>query len=147
MQAGWLLWPCDSRRRLDVCLRRGESFVVLSSPGWEAARRPSMSRPLSVLLRSAALVLALIPIRVVAQTENSIYAVDQLSKRLDELRAEVNKIEAQLSELRRAKGIPAPNAVAPPSAGAPSGTAPASQQGTIQSTQPPAQGPTSRQVG
>jgi uncharacterized small protein (DUF1192 family) len=106
-----------------------------------------MSRPLSVLLRSAALVLALIPIRVVAQTENSIYAVDQLSKRLDELRAEVNKIEAQLSELRRAKGIPAPNAVAPPSAGAPSGTAPASQQGTIQSTQPPAQGPTSRQVG
>lgn len=106
-----------------------------------------MSFPRSVLLRSAALVLALMPVRVLAQADNSTQAVDQLSKRLDELRAEVNKIEAQLGELRSAKGIPAPNAVATPSAEVPSGTAPASQQGTIQSTQPPAQGPASRQVG
>jgi hypothetical protein len=83
----------------------------------------------------------------VAQTDNSSQAVDQLSKRLDELRAEMNKIEAQLSELRVAKGIPAPNVVGTPSAGAPSSAAPAGQGGTIQSTQPQAQGPTSRQVG
>jgi hypothetical protein len=85
--------------------------------------------------------------RVVAQTDNSSQAVDQLSKRLDELRAEMNKIEVQLSELRSAKGIPAPNAVGAPSAEAPSSAAPAGQGGTIQSSQPPAQGPTSRQVG
>jgi len=106
-----------------------------------------MSRPRSVLFRSAVLVLALAPAHVVAQTNNSNQAIDQLSKRLDELRAEMNKIEAQVTELRSAKGIPAQNAVAAPPSGAPSGTAPASQQGTIQTTQPPAQGPTSRQVG
>jgi len=106
-----------------------------------------MSRPRSVLLSSAALVLVLLPVRIVAQTDNSIQAVDQLSKRLDELRAEMNKIEAKLNELRDAKGNPKPIPVASPSAGAASGTAPTSQQGTIQTTQPPAQGPTSKQVG
>jgi len=106
-----------------------------------------MTRIRSVLLRSAVLVLALTPMRVVAQTDNSSQAVEQLGKRLDELRTEMNKIEAQLSELRGAKGIPAPNAAVAPSAGAPSSAAPAGQGGTIQSTQPPAQGPSSRQVG
>jgi DcaP outer membrane protein len=106
-----------------------------------------MSHRRFVLLRSAVLVLAFLPMQVVAQTDNSSQAVDRLSKRLDELRVEMNKIEAQLSELRGAKGVPAANTVVAPSDGAPSGAAPAGQQGVIQSTQPPVQGPTSKQVG
>jgi len=46
---------------------------------------------------TAVLVAALIPVRAAAQSDNSSQAVDQLSKRLDELRAEMNKIEAQLT--------------------------------------------------
>jgi outer membrane DcaP-like protein len=106
-----------------------------------------MSRYRSVLLITAVLVVALIPVRVAAQSNNSNQAIDQLSKRLDELRAEMNKIEAQLSELKAAKGIPAANVTAAPSAEPPSTAASSSQQGTIQTAQAPAQGPTSRQVG
>jgi DcaP outer membrane protein len=95
----------------------------------------------SVLLISAVLVSALIPVRVIAQTDNS-QAVDQLSKRLDELRAEMNKIEAQLSELKSGKA--APTQAAP--AAAPSTETRVGQQGTI-SLQSPAQGPTSPHVG
>ena len=99
-----------------------------------------MSHLRRVLFISAALVLALIPIRVVAQVDNSSQAVDQLSKRLDELRAEINKIEAQLNELKSGKAGPTPTAAAPST-----GT-PAKQYGTIASHSP-AQGPTSKQVG
>ena len=101
-----------------------------------------MSHPRFVLLITAVLVSALIPVRAAAQSDNSSQAVDQLSKRLDELRAEMNKIEAQLTELKGAKGAPAATAAVAPSAGATS-----SQEGAIQTTQPPAQGETSKQVG
>jgi hypothetical protein len=96
-----------------------------------------MSHPRSVLLMAAALLSALVPIRVAAQSNNSSQAVDQLSKRLDELRVEMSKIEAQLSELKGATSAPAATAAAGPT----------SQEGTIQATQPPAQRPTSKQVG
>jgi DcaP outer membrane protein len=102
-----------------------------------------MSCRQGVLFFAAVLLSALIPCRVAAQSDSSSQAVDQLSKRLDELRAEMNKIEAQLDELKGVKATPATNAtVAQPSAAAAS-----SQEGTIQTTRPPAQGPTSKQVG
>src|SRR6201993_2423629 len=102
-----------------------------------------MSCRQGVLFVAAVLLSALIPCRVAAQSDSSSQAVDQLSKRLDELRAEMNKIEAQLDELKGVKATPATNAtVAQPSAAAAS-----SQEGTIQTTRPPAQGPTSKQVG
>ena len=101
-----------------------------------------MSYRRGILFVAAVLLSASIPCRVAAQSDSSSQAVDQLSKRLDELRAEMNKIEAQLGELKSAKGIPAANAVAAPSAAAASG-----QEGTIQTAQPPAQGPSSKQVG
>ena len=94
------------------------------------------------LFVAAVLLSALLPCRVAAQSDSSSQAVDQLSKRLDELRAEMNKIEAQLGELKGAKATPATNATA-----ARSSAAASSQEGTIQTTQPSAQGPTSKQVG
>jgi hypothetical protein len=94
------------------------------------------------LFVAAVLLSALIPCRVAAQSDSSSQAVDQLSKRLDELRAEMNKIEAQLGELKGVKATPATNAAVAPSAAAPS-----SQEGTIQTTVPPAQGTASKQVG
>src|SRR5258708_16522187 len=54
----------------------------------------------------------------------------------------MNKIEAQLTELKGAKGTPAATAAATPSPAATS-----RQEGAIQTTQPPAQGETSKQVG
>jgi len=98
-----------------------------------------MSRPRSVLLMTAALLSALVPFAARAQADNTSQAVDQLSKRLDELRVEMSKIEAQLSELKSAKSAPTITATAT--------AAPSSQEGTNQATQPPAQGPTSKQVG
>jgi DcaP outer membrane protein len=94
------------------------------------------------LFVAAVLLSALIPCRVAAQSDSSSQAVDQLSKRLDELRAEMNKIEAQLGELKGVKATPATNAAVAPSAAAPS-----SQEGSIQTTVPPAQGTASKQVG
>jgi hypothetical protein len=94
------------------------------------------------LFVAAVLLSALIPCRVAAQSDSSSQAVDQLSKRLDELRSEMNKIEAQLGELKGVKATPATNAAVAPSAAAPS-----SQEGTIQTTVPPAQGTGSKQVG
>jgi DcaP outer membrane protein len=95
-----------------------------------------------VLLMTPILASTLIPGRIAAQTDSSSQAVAQLDKRLEELRAEMNKIEAQLNELKVARGTPAATA-----AGAPTATAPSGQEGTIRTSQPPAQGPTSKQVG
>lgn len=100
-----------------------------------------MSYRRGYLVAAAALVSVFVPNRIAAQSDNSNPAVDQLSKRLDALRAEMNQLEAQLSELKGAKTAPATNPVAAPAAAA------SSQDGTIQSTQPPAQGTTSKQVG
>jgi DcaP outer membrane protein len=101
-----------------------------------------MSYRQGFLFVAAVLLSALIPCRVAAQSDSSSQAVDQLSKRLDELRAEMNKIEAQLGELKGVKATPATNPAAAPSAAAAS-----SQEGTIQTTVPPAQGTASKQVG
>jgi hypothetical protein len=100
-----------------------------------------MIHPRGVLLVIAVLVSALMPVCVAAQSDSSSQAVAQLDKRLEELRAEMNKIEAQLNELKAAKGTPAATAAAPSVAGS------TSQEGTIHTPQPPAQGPTSKQVG
>lgn len=97
------------------------------------------------LFVAAVLLSAFIPRHVAAQSDSSSQAVDQLSKRLDELRAEMNKIEAQIGELKGVKATPATPATN--ATMAPSAAASSSQEGTIQTTQPPAQGPTSKQVG
>ncbi len=80
-----------------------------------------MSHRLSVLLMTAILGSALIPGRVAAQTDNSSQAVAQLDKRLEELRAEMNKIEAELNELKAAKGAPPSTAAGASTAAASSG--------------------------
>jgi hypothetical protein len=71
-----------------------------------------------------------------AQSDSSSQTVDKLSKRLDELRAEMSKLEGQINELKSGKSAAPPAATTPPS-----------QEGTIQTAQPPSQAPTSAQVG
>jgi uncharacterized small protein (DUF1192 family) len=90
----------------------------------------------------AGILIAFSPPRVVAQ-DGSSQTVDELSKRLDELRAEMNRIEARLDALRTGSTAAVPTTGAPAAA---QGTKPA-EQGTIQTSQPPAEGPTSKQVG
>jgi hypothetical protein len=72
-----------------------------------------------------------------AQTSDA----SELKKEIEEMRAQMSKLQAQLDQLQRAK----------PAAGSQSSASPAalrsSQEGTIQSVQPPPQGPTSPHVG
>jgi hypothetical protein len=68
--------------------------------------------------------------------------VQELRKQLDDLRTQMNRLQSRLGELENAKTNTSANPQTTPSA-----TAPAQQEGTIQTTQPLAQGETSRQVG
>lgn len=95
----------------------------------------------TTLLVVVTVLLALSPYNMLAQTDTSKQSVDQLSKRLDALRAEMNNIEAQLNAMKGAPG----NAT-PPASATSSGPSSA-PQGTIQTAQAPAEGPTSQQVG
>jgi len=83
-----------------------------------------------------------LPLSVAAQSDSSSQSVQELRKQLGELREQMNRVEARLSEMESAKA-PAPA----PSPATPSGVPPADQQGTIQTTQPLATGQTSKQVG
>jgi hypothetical protein len=80
----------------------------------------------------------LLPFSVVAQSGTSNQSVQELRKQLDELRAQLAKLQTRLGELENTK--------APEPTGAP-GVSPASQEGTIQTAQPPIEGQTSKQVG
>ena len=100
-----------------------------------------MSYRLQIRLATALLAAILLPGWAAAQSDASSQTVDQLSKRLDELRTEMNKIEARLDAMKTGAATPAQAAAVSPS------TAPASQEGTIQTAQPPAEGQTSKQVG
>jgi len=64
--------------------------------------------------------------------------VKELRKQLDELREQMSKLQARLSELENTKATEAANPSASPSV---------QQEGTIQSTHPPAQATPSKQVG
>src|SRR5215472_6878584 len=78
------------------------------------------------------------PLSAVAQSDASQESVQELRKQLDELRAQLNKVQARLGELENTK--------APEPARA-SGVSAASQEGSIQTTQPPIEGQSSKQVG
>ncbi|HET7208610.1 MAG TPA: DcaP family trimeric outer membrane transporter [Terriglobales bacterium] len=73
-----------------------------------------------------------------AQSDSSNQNVQELRRQLDELRQQLNQLQARLGELEGTKGTEAANAPAAPSA---------KQEGTIQSTQPPAQASPSKQIG
>jgi DcaP outer membrane protein len=87
---------------------------------------------------AAFLMVGLLPFSVVAQSGTSNQSVQELRKQLDELRAQLAKLQTRLGELENTK--------APEPTGAP-GVSPASQEGTIQTAQPPIEGQTSKQVG
>jgi len=80
---------------------------------------------------------ALIPTAASAQSDSSGQNVQELRKQLDELRERMNKLQARLGELesKPAGATPAPTVTS------------ATQEGTIESTQPPAQAASSQQVG
>lgn len=78
-----------------------------------------------------------------AQSDSSTQNVKELRKQLDELRQQLSQLQTRLSELESSK---ATEAAAPPATPLPA--APSSkQEGTIQSTQPPAQAAPSPHVG
>ena len=94
------------------------------------------------LLFVALILAALMPQKAVAQSDASSQETQTLRKELEEMRVQMSKMQARLDQLESAK--------AGPSASQPAGTAPvppAKQNGTIQTTQPLPQGPTSEQLG
>jgi hypothetical protein len=88
------------------------------------------------------LFLGVLPFAVAAQSDTGNQNVQELHKQLDDLRAQMNKLQARLGELESAKANAPPNPQA-----APSSSGPVQQEGTIQTTQPPAEGQSSQQVG
>ena len=78
------------------------------------------------------------PVAAVAQSDSSAQDAKELRKQLDQLREQMNKVEARLGELENRKATEAPT-----SSAAPAGK----QEGTIQATQPPLEGQTSKQLG
>jgi outer membrane DcaP-like protein len=79
-----------------------------------------------------------LPAPVLAQSDSSNQNVQELRKQLDELREQMNKLQARLGELESSKTAEVAPAPTAPAAG---------QEGTIQTTQPIAQAPPSKQVG
>jgi len=91
----------------------------------------------TVCLTLALLGVAFFPTAASAQSGSSSQNVQELRKQLDDMREQMNKLQARLSELESSK---ASENSAP--------TTPATkQEGTIQATQPPLEGKTSKQVG
>ena len=101
-------------------------------------RRASSKNPGFLLAAAFIFVIALVPANAFAQSDSSNQNAQELRKQLDELREQMNKLQARLGELESAKST---EAATPPVA------ASARQDGTIQSTQPPAQAAPSKQVG
>jgi DcaP outer membrane protein len=78
------------------------------------------------------------PVATLAQSETPSQNVQDLRKQLDALRDQMNRIQARLSELDNSQ---------PTAAVAPVPASSSPQNGTIEATQPPLQGTTSKQVG
>src|SRR5215469_504877 len=76
------------------------------------------------------------PAHAIAQSDSN-QKVEELQKQLDELRKQMGKLETQIGELRS-------NAT---EAAAPTAAPSVKQEGTIEATNPPRQGETSKQVG
>jgi hypothetical protein len=86
----------------------------------------------------ALLSIALFPTAALAQSDSSAQTVQELRKQLDELREQMNKLQTRLGELESSKPTEVPATPKAP---------PATQEGTIESTQPLPQAATSKQVG
>ena len=86
----------------------------------------------------ALLVGVLAPASAFAQSDSSNQKVQELRKQLDELREQMSKLQARLGELESNKSAEAGSSPAAPSA---------KPEGTIESTNPPAQAVPSKQVG
>jgi outer membrane DcaP-like protein len=78
------------------------------------------------------------PVATGAQSDSSTQDAKELRKQLDQLREQMNKVEARLGELENRKAAEAPT---------PSATPAGKQEGTILAAQPPLEGQTSKQVG
>jgi hypothetical protein len=110
--------------------------------GTSKKREVSMGRLRSAYPIAALLFVGMLPVTVAGQSGTDNQNVQELRKQLDDMREQMNRLQARLGELENAKT----NASANPQA-TPSASAPVQQEGTIQTAQPPAQGETSRQVG
>ena len=99
---------------------------------------------LRISLFITVLLMALLPARARPQSQVSSDEAQQLRQLVAQMQAQMSKMQAEIDELKGTKAQAQPTqpttAAAPPAA-------PAQQEGTIQSTQPPAQGATSGQVG
>ena len=99
-------------------------------------------RPRTLVIFVALILAALTPARTLAQSGASGQETQQLRKELEEMRAQMAKMQERLDQLESANAqpsslLPAANAAAPPTP----------QDGTIQTKTPLPQGPTSPQVG
>src|SRR5215467_2194696 len=92
----------------------------------------------AVALIMGSIVGVLGPITAQAQSDSSAQNVKELRKQLDDLRQQLSQLQTRLSELEGSKATEAAAPAAAPST---------SQEGTIQSTKPPAQAVPSPQVG
>src|ERR1700746_2269373 len=86
----------------------------------------------------ALLVGVLAPASAFAQSDSSNQNVQELRKQLDELREQMSKLQARLGELESTKSAEVGSSPAAPSA---------KPEGTIESTNPPAQAVPSKQLG
>ncbi len=97
-----------------------------------------MSNRKSILFRAVFLVAILAPVAAIAQSNSSGQNVQDLRTQLDQLREQMNKLQARLSELENGSA---------PGVGTASSAPSVPQDGTIQAAHPPLEGTTSRQVG
>lgn len=81
-------------------------------------------------------IVAMAPVNAGAQSDSDSQSAQELRKQLDQLRDQMNKVQARLDDLEAAKANGPENAAAN-----------ASQGGVIQAEKPPLQGPTSKHVG
>ena len=98
-----------------------------------------MSNRKSVLFTAVFLLVAMLaPVAAIAQSNTSTQSVQELRTQLDQLREQMNRIQARLSDLESGSASGATSTSAASSA---------RQDGTIQTAQPPVEGSTSKQVG
>lgn len=101
-------------------------------------RNGQMKNPRFIYMAVALFTAVLAPTGAFPQSHSSNQNVQELRKQLDELREQMSKLQARLGELESTKSTEAATPPAAPSA---------MQEGTIQSTHPPAQAAPSKQVG
>jgi hypothetical protein len=91
----------------------------------------------TVCLALALLGVVFFPTVALAQSDSSSQTVQELRRQLDDMREQMNKLQARLSELESSKAAEVTAQTTPAT----------KQEGTIQATQPPLEGKTSSQVG